>query len=311
MVLESVAESVRCATCHYEFTKQDGVWRMLRPERISGIENFLEDYTKIRLAEGRGSADATFYRTLPDCPDNHPMAWEWRIKSRTFLCFRNRVLAPLGSRLRVLDLGAGTGWLSNRLANLGHDPCAVDLSCNDRDGLKAARHFDSDWPCVQAEFDYLPFAGASVDVVAFNASLHYSTDYATTLREALRVLAPGGCLAVLETPVYKLEVSGRRMVEERRELFLKRYGTRSDSLASLDFLTWSRVAELGRQLNVTWKIVRPPYGVRWAIRPWIAKAKGKREPSQFPLLVGSRELTRRSTRSRRCRPIGEVMNDGV
>lgn len=284
---------------------------MLRPERISGIENFLEDYTKIRLAEGRGSADATFYRTLPDCPDNHPMAWEWRIKSRTFLCFRNRVLAPLGSRLRVLDLGAGTGWLSNRLANLGHDPCAVDLSCNDRDGLKAARHFDSDWPCVQAEFDYLPFAGASVDVVAFNASLHYSTDYATTLREALRVLAPGGCLAVLETPVYKLEVSGRRMVEERRELFLKRYGTRSDSLASLDFLTWSRVAELGRQLNVTWKIVRPPYGVRWAIRPWIAKAKGKREPSQFPLLVGSRELTRRSTRSRRCRPIGEVMNDGV
>jgi SAM-dependent methyltransferase len=201
MALESAADSALCATCNYEYKEQNGVWRMLRPESPSGIEKFLADYTKIRLAEGRGSADAAFYRALPDCPADHPTAWEWRIKSRTFLCFRNRVLAPLGSRLRILDLGAGTGWLSNRLANLGHEPCAVDLSCNERDGLEAARHFGSDWRRVQAEFDHLPFAGASVDVVAFNASLHYSTDYAKTLQEALRVLVPGGCVAVLETPV--------------------------------------------------------------------------------------------------------------
>ncbi len=284
---------------------------MLRPERIIGIENFLADYTKIRLAEGRGSADAAFYRALPDCPDQHPMAWEWRIKRRTFSCFRNRVLAPLGPHLRVLDLGAGTGWLSNRLANLGHEPCAVDLSCNERDGLEAARHFGSGWRCVQAEFDHLPFADGSVDVVVFNASLHYSTDYATTLREALRVLVPGGRLAVLETPVYGLESSGRRMVAERRELFLKRYGTRSDSLASLNYLTWSRVAELGRQLNLTWKIARPWYGVRWALRPWIAKAKNKREPSQFPLLIGFRASVRRTARSRRPRPIGQMTNDAA
>jgi SAM-dependent methyltransferase len=280
-------DTADCRTCLHTFTKQNSVWRMLRPERVAPIESFLADYTKIRLAEGRGSADAAFYRNLPECPDDHPMAWQWGIRRRTFSYFRERVLPSMGAHLRILDLGAGTGWLCNKLAQLGHEPCAIDLSCNDRDGLEAARHFNSSWPCVQAEFDYLPFPNASVDAVVFNASLHYSTDYVRTLREALRVLAPRGFLVVLETPVYKSESSGRRMIKERHELFLKRYATRSDSVPSLEYLTWTRVAELGRKLNLKWKIMRPWYGLRWALRPWIARVTMKREPSQFPVLIAA------------------------
>jgi SAM-dependent methyltransferase len=285
--LATAAGAAECRTCLHTFAEQNGVWRMLRPERVAPIENFLADYTKIRLAEGRGSADAAFYRNLPECPADHPLAWQWGIRRRTFSCFQDRVLPSLGAHLRILDLGAGTGWLSNRLAQLGHEPCAVDLSRNGQDGLEAARHFDSRWPCIQAEFDYLPFPNASVDTVVFNASLHYSTDYVRTLREALRVLAPGGSVVVLETPVYRSESSGRRMIAERHESFLKRYGTRSNSMPSLEYLTWPRVAGLGRKLSLTWRIVRPWYGFRWALRPWIARAKLKREPSQFPVLIAT------------------------
>ena len=78
------------------------------------------------------------------------------------------------------------------------------------------------------------------------------------------------------------------MVEERHAAFLKRYGTRSDSVPSIEFLTWSRVAEIGRQLHVKWKVVRPWYGIQWALRPWIARMKMKREPSQFPILIARR-----------------------
>lgn len=285
------SDTAACPACRHTYRKQNGVWRMLRPDRVAPIENFLADYTKIRLAEGRGSADSAFYRGLPDCPDDHPMAWQWGIRRRTFSCFRDRVLPSLGAHRRILDLGAGTGWLSNRLAHLGHQPCAVDLSCNDQDGLEAARHFTAPWPCVQAEFDALPFPDRAADAVVFNASLHYSTDYVKTLREALRVLAPEGLLVVLETPVYKLEVSGRRMVEERHQLFLKRYGTRSDSVPSLEYLTWPRVKELGRELDLQWRVVRPWYGIQWAMRPWLARLRRKREPSRFPILLGRREAS--------------------
>jgi SAM-dependent methyltransferase len=299
--LQVIGDSGRCAACGYNSTKRNGVWQLLRPERVDPTDSFLADYTKIRLAEGRGSADAAFYRNLPDCPDDHPMAWQWGIRRRTFSCFRDRVLPSMGAGLRILDLGAGTGWLSNRLAQLGHQPCAVDLSCNDQDGLEAARHFGSAWPRVRAEFDHLPFSDASVDAVVFNASLHYSADYVTTLQEALRVLTPEGSLVVLETPVYKLASSGRRMVEERHAAFLKRYGTRSDSMPSIEFLTWSRIEELGAQLCLEWKIVRPWYGIQWALRPWIARLKKKREPSRFPILIARRSGARSQGRARQAK----------
>jgi predicted RNA methylase len=48
--------------------------------------------------------------------------------------------------LDLLDLGAGTGWMSYRLALRGHHPVAVDLLNDDRDGLGAARHFFAKLP---------------------------------------------------------------------------------------------------------------------------------------------------------------------
>ncbi len=286
--LEAAAGIAHCRGCAHTVEQKNGIWRMLRPDRVAVIENFLVDYTRIRLAEGRGSNDAEFYRNLPECPPAHPMAWQWRFHRQTWKSFRNEVLRTRGTKLRVLDLGAGTGWLSNRLARLGHEPCAVDLSCNGQDGLEASRHFAGEWLRLQAEFDRLPLADASVDVAVFNASLHYSSDYSTTLKEALRVLVPGGWLAVLEAPVYEQQASGQRMVQERREAFLERYGTASDSLQSIQFLTWDGVSELGRTLGLNWNIIRPWYGVRWRLRPWIARARNEREPSQFPILVAVR-----------------------
>src|SRR5262249_56941629 len=145
--------------------------------------------------------------------------------------------AGRGEQRRVPELGAGVGWLSYRLAELGHHPFAVDLSTEDRDGLGAARHYEPPWPRVQAEFDRLPLADGQADVVIFNASLHYSTDYRITLGEALRVLRPAGKVVILESPLYRHDHSGRRMVAERHAAFERSYGTRSDSVPSIEYLT--------------------------------------------------------------------------
>jgi SAM-dependent methyltransferase len=281
-------EIAECVACAARYPKVDGVWRMLVPQRVAVIQVFLADYTRIRLAEGRGSDDPSFYRALPDCPRTHPLAWQWRIHRLTWRVLRARVLRSHSGPLRLLDLGAGVGWLCNRLAQLGHAPIAVDLSCDDRDGLGATRHYAAAWPKIQAEFDRLPLADASVDVVVFNASLHYSEDYAATLAESLRVLKPSGRLVVLETPVYQRESSGLDMVRERRQAFLKRYHTASDSIASLQFLTWPAIAALGSELALEWRIIRPWYGLRWALRPVVARLRRRREPSNFPILIATR-----------------------
>ena len=78
------------------------------------------------------------------------------------------------------------------------------------------------------------------------------------------------------------------MVAERKSAFLSRYGFASDSLGSENYLTYRRMEELGKTLGIVWRHIRPLYGVRWRLRPWLAPLRGRREPAEFGLWVGSR-----------------------
>jgi SAM-dependent methyltransferase/uncharacterized protein YbaR (Trm112 family) len=314
---------LRCPADGRAYRCEDGIWRLLLPERAAYFALFLRDYTAIRTAEGYGYASAEHYRRLPEVAPDDPLAWQWRMRARSFAELQRRVLAPMttidqgprtkdqgprnkrlfglfalwsfrhlvfgpSSGLRVLDLGAGVSWLCNRLAALGHSPCAVDLNDDPRDGLGAWRQYEYSWPRLQAEFDRLPLADAAADVVIYNAALPYSADYRATLAEGLRVLRPGGRLVVMDSPIYRRDASGRQMVAERQAAFQRAHGTRSDAVPSVGYLTWAMLRELGSDLGLRWRAYRPWYGWRWALRPWRARLLRQREPSRFALLVAER-----------------------
>jgi SAM-dependent methyltransferase len=280
---------IRCPGCTFQLAQEHGIWKALPPARQHHYERFLMEYQVVRAAEGRGSPEPAFYLALPfrDLTGRNPN--QWAIRSRTFRYIAHRILPELQSRtstpLDLLDLGAGNGWLSYRLARRRHFPIAVDISVNNRDGLGAAAHYLSQLPSLfprfQAELDNLPFADAQFDAAIFNASFHYSENYEKTLREAIRCLRPGGTIIIADSPCYRTEESGHRMLQERRAAFMKEFGFPSDGLKSLEYLTSERLAALGERLDISWQFHQPSYGLRWALRPWIAKMKGRREPSQF------------------------------
>jgi SAM-dependent methyltransferase len=243
---------------------------------------FLDDYARIRSAEGRGSEESAYYRALPFTDVTGNNSEQWRIRARTFQYFVDRVLPRQSSK--VLDLGAGNGWLSYRLATLGHRPAAVDIFSDPRDGLRAARHYPVWFPLVEADFDRLPFAKSSFDLVVFNASLHYSADYARTLTEAGRCLRPQGRVVILDSPVYKFPEYGEKMRSERQVFFEKQHGFRSEALRSIEFLDEPTLDVLARDLRLTWRIHRPWYGLSWMMRPWKARLQGRRPPSRFWIL---------------------------
>jgi SAM-dependent methyltransferase len=201
-------------------------------------------------------------------------------------------LARLHNRpLRVLDLGAGNSWMSYRLALRGHLPIAVDLLTNDRDGLGAAIHYNTAiqplFPRVQAELDSLPFSSSTFDLVIFNASFHYSEDYERTFAEAVRCTRPGGSVVIADTPWYEEDDSGKRMVEEKHRHFMATYGFPSDSISSLEYLTPERLQRLQDAIELKWEIIRPFYGIRWSLRPFLARFEGRRPPSQFRIYAAS------------------------
>jgi SAM-dependent methyltransferase len=219
------------------------------------------------------------------------MPADWRIRAIGFDTFVAQVLVPLEQSKvpqRILDLGAGNSWLSNRLAQRGHAVWAVDLATNDFDGLGAYRKYDTVFTPVQAEFDRLPFPDAAVDLLIFNASLHYSVELRATLAEALRVLAPAGSLVILDSPVYQDAASGAQMVRERESQFQERFGFPSNALPSENYLTYGRLNELAAALHLRWQILTPFYDLRWTLKPLVARLLGRREPAKFHLIVGKR-----------------------
>jgi SAM-dependent methyltransferase len=253
-------------------------------------QQFLEDYGKIRSAEGRGSEDPAYYLALPYRDLTKRNSAQWAIRARTYEYFEKRILSRQPSD--ILDLGAGNCWMSHRLALLDHRPVALDIFTDERDGLRAARHYPARFPVVEAEFDQLPFAAARFDLVVFNASIHYSTDYRGTLAEALRCLRPAGKVVILDSPIYRRGEHGERMREERHRHFEKLYGFRSDALPSKEYFDRPMLDELARELNIVWDVHQPWYGLSWHMRPWKARLTGRRPPSRFWILVAKRESAR-------------------
>ncbi len=287
-------ERVACPRDGLEFRKVDGIWRFLLPESEAHYTRFIADYEAVRRFEKRGSPSSDFYRALPfkDLSGYHRTDWKIRAHSYNVLVktVLTRLQNPLERSLKILDLGAGNGWLSNQLSAQGDRVIAVDLLVNEQDGLGAWKHYAHSFTRVQAEFTHLPIVGHFADAVIFNASFHYSENSAETILEALRVLSNDGLLIIMDSPVYRRSDSGEKMVKEREAQFKNKYGFASDNLQSENFLTYTRLRELAQELNLKWKIITPFYGLRWIFRPLIATMMRRREPAKFHLIVGRRKF---------------------
>jgi SAM-dependent methyltransferase len=285
---------LNCTLCGFRMHVAGGIVHTLLPERAAYYARFINDYERIRSEEGRGSLNEEFYLGLPYKDASGRNTGQWAIRARTFGCLIEHVLKPLAPGAKILDLGAGNGWMSYRLALAGFRPVAADLLTNGQDGLAAASHYhkhlDRQFPRFQAEMTRLPFQGEQFDAVIFNASFHYSDDYEASLREVLRCLRIGGMVIISDTPWYSRTESGRQMIAERHAAFLQRFGTASDSIPSLEFLTNERLHTLERQLSIRWTIHKPQYGLKWALRPLFARLRRRREPSRFRIYTAIKNV---------------------
>lgn len=122
-----------------------------------------------------------------------------------FCSVRDKALALLAARgcrgaLRVIDVGCGAGTQSVLWAEMGHSVCGLDVSAP-LIGVARRRAAELGLP-IRYEVGTataLPLGGESVDVCLLPELLEHVADWEGCLKDAIRVLAPGGLLYLSTT----------------------------------------------------------------------------------------------------------------
>lgn len=111
-----------------------------------------------------------------------------------------RALGHLLPPLRVADLGCGEGYLTVEASRWAARVIAVDRSARvlKRARALAARRRVSNVIWKRGELEALPLRDGTVDVAMFSQALHHAADPAQAVREAARILAPGGRILILD-----------------------------------------------------------------------------------------------------------------
>ncbi len=154
---------------------------------------------------------------------------------------------------QVADIGAGTGIATALLRERGARVVAVEPG----DGMAAEfRRALPGVPIVRGDGNALPLADASHDLVTYAQSWHW-TDTRRSVPEALRVLRPGGSLAVW----WNTDVFDVPWIAEQHERIARHCGVPPTSRTRPDDLRAARLSGLSglapERRHVRWSRVVP------------------------------------------------------
>lgn len=117
----------------------------------------------------------------------------WRASERRRLQLLVRLLA-LKAGEGVLDIGCGSGWLADRCRRVGAHVAAMDIGYT---GVRGARQRYPEVASYEVgDLYHLPYADSRFDAVILSEVVEHLEDIPSALREAARVLKPGGRMAI-------------------------------------------------------------------------------------------------------------------
>ncbi len=243
---------INCPICHstlsldtelaicengHEFPKIDSVYQVITPEYRSKVDGFLKVFPDYRASLQEPLKPKVFPK-LPYVDFDQNL---WKLRQMDLEIIQQLTLP---SNAKVLDIGAWNGWLSNRMAELGHEVMAIDLFVDSLDGLGANIHYPNKWLSVQMNLEELYVIQEKFDLIIVNRSISYFPSISKLVEQLKNLLSSKGKIII--TGVQKIKSSQHITdhLNQTAKEFEERYGVPFFIKEYKGFITAKEVNEL-------------------------------------------------------------------
>jgi ubiquinone/menaquinone biosynthesis C-methylase UbiE/8-oxo-dGTP pyrophosphatase MutT (NUDIX family)/uncharacterized protein YbaR (Trm112 family) len=296
LALHNRMAALCCNDCRSEYVVKNGIPRLIASDRVAAVEAFCTKYDALRLQEGWASEAPEYYARLPFCDVSGRHPQEWKLRSRSFQLLKSWLENNFARQaIRILDIGAGSGWMSRQLAE-HREVLAIDVNAGPH-GLAALPMAQRHFMAVQAELEGLPLASNSFDVALASASLHYAQNLERFFAKISRVLRPGGKVIVMDSPTYPTTVAALA-ARERTQAYYAQMGfpELAQHYAGLTDAIFSK------QQNFRFRRWRRDFSTLSLLQKSWREKLGKPVAARFPFWIGERlPLSEEKWKPGRCR----------
>lgn len=169
--------------------------------RISEVdETFEKLYLQVRKKENRIYSDDEI-KLLPYASKLNPHKNEWSLRTKSFMRFKE-YLSQKKTKLNILDLGCGNGWLAGQLVKeFEHNYFCVDVNLSELE--QGARVFENkNISFIYSDIFKTSLAANTFDLVIINSALQYFQDVSALMKELFFISKTYGEVHIIDTPFY-------------------------------------------------------------------------------------------------------------
>ena len=281
--------NIHCPNCKVDFPVKDGIL-LLEQERLD-LPHMTE--AEKRLEEEIGLNDE-WLLSLPHPAIDFETSFEFKGGDKAMNFEQIWTELKITGREKVLELGAGTCWVSNHFTASGCESVACDIELRKYYGLRSAEvylyHENANknyFERIQMGFGRLPFKDESFDIIFIQSAFQYAEDLNETLKQIYRVLKPGGRLAFVYQGVTGI-LKSRKYYGQNRSILTYLNIFKSIGLNTSLFFPASIIDNMGRGMSERRKFYRIAgiFSILWNNVPFIKKLVTKHGIIPMTLLFG-------------------------
>ena len=158
-------------------------------------------YIAVRKKENRLYTDEELLM-LPEVNSHHVHWQEWQIRKRS--CNRLlRYLKNMNRPLRILEIGCGNGWLSNRLSEIDQaDVTGLDINITELYQARNVFRHKTNLHFLQGDIRDGTLDKEKFDVIIFAASIQYFSSISVIISKTAQLLNIDGEIHIMDSMFY-------------------------------------------------------------------------------------------------------------